>query len=229
MANGTLQNMLVQARMRLRDLTVRTFQEPLLVAALNEGKNELVKIIKQARENFFESTGTGTITAVAKPNPSDITLPTDFAELRQLAITTAGFEDIGFVKQSQSHPLFVQALLDGGSFGTGQGMFYYDFVGLTTLRLAPGSDTDLAYRIDYISMVADMTKPDDYPVGIPSEHYDFIVTWAIADCLRSIGDPKLIAYENKLKFQAESVMASVGSRQVREPRFVRAFMEEEGW
>lgn len=229
MPNYVLQTMLSLARMRLKDMRVRVIPEPLLVAAANEGKNELVKIIRQARENFFEKSSTGTIAATTTPNSSSITLPSDFSEMRNLAITTASYEDIQFMFKSQSDLLFKSALIDGGSFATGHGTFYYDFYGQNSLILAPGADIALAYKMDYISTVPDMVRPDDYPAGIPAEHYDFIVTWMVTDCLRVQADPRLQAFLQKLDNQATSVKLSIASRQIKEPEYVRAYMEEEMW
>jgi hypothetical protein len=223
----TLKTMLVITRTKLRDLSVRSFLEPELIIALNEGKNELAKIIRQANENFFEDTTTGTISATTSPNYSSITLPTDFSVLRDLHITNIGYEDIRFVKEDQSSNKFRGALVDGGNFGAGSGTFLYDFKGKDTIILAPGANVELTYSLDYIKTVPDMTLPDHYPIGIPAEHWDFIVTWAITECMRSVNDKRLSNYEGKLEYQAKSVIQSVNSRQAREPQYVKGFLEDE--
>lgn len=223
-----LRTMITQVRVKLKDLSVRSFQEPEIIFALNEGKDELVKIIRNANESFFEDTATGTISSTTTPNYSTISLPTDFAQLRQIGITSSGMEDIGFIKMNQSDARFKAALLDGGSFAGGQHAFYYDFVGLSTLILAPGADVDLAYKLDYIKTVPDMALPADTPSEIPAEHHGFIVTWAIVELLPD-GDPRIEKYKSKLDFQKDSTIASVNTRQVKEPEFVVGFMEEEFW
>lgn len=230
MVNSVLQTMLVMVRLKVGDVQVRKYPEPLLVMAANEGKNELVKIIQQAHEGFFQKETTGTIPIAAAPNSSDIILPEYFSELRQIEITDSGYEDIGFVYKNQSDPRFIQALIDGGSFSNGQGMFYYDFVGRSIMRLSPGSDVALNYKIKYMEPVYDLTLPTSAPAEIPPQHYDFIVTWIICECFRSSGDARLEAYERKLGLQRDSVVAEVNARQTREPQFVRGFMEaEEYW
>jgi len=227
---SNLRGMITAARLTLRDLSVRSFPEPFFVGAANEGKNELAKIIRQARESYFEYAATGTITATSAPNPSEITLPDDFSELLQISITNVGYEDIGFIFLRQSDPRFHQALIDGGSFGSGAGVFYYDIVGLKTLRLAPGADIALTYAIKYTQIVADMTLPTDAPTAIPADYYDYIVTWMVCEALRSVGDQRLTLYLDKLERQKNSTVASVNARQVREPMFVRGYMEsEESW
>jgi hypothetical protein len=224
-----LKTMVALVRTKVKDLSVRQFYEHEIILALNEGKNELVKTIRQASENYFEATASGTISAVTVPNYSTITLPTDFIELRNITITTSGKEDIKFVRMNQSDDRFKYALMDGGNFASGAGAFYYDFMGMNTMILAPGSDQELTYSLDYIRMVNDMLLPDDYPAGIPPEHYDFIVTWAIAECLRAQGDKRLPLYESKLEYQRNTVIASVNTRQRKDPEFVTGYMESEGW
>ena len=224
-----LKTMIALVRTKVKDLSVRTFHEHEIILALNEGKNELVKTIRQANENYFEATTSGTISATTTPNYSTITLPTDFIELRDISISTSGREDIRFIRMSQSDDRFRLALQDGGSFASGVGAFFYDFMGMNTMILAPGADVELTYSMKYITMVNDMLLPDDYPAGIPPEHYDYIVTWAIAECMRETHDKRLPQYLDKLAYQKDSIVASVNTRQRKEPEFVIGFMESEYW
>jgi hypothetical protein len=223
-----LRTMLLQVRTKVKDLSTRTFHESEIITALNEGKNECVKIIRQADENYFETTVSGTISSTTSPNYSQITLPVDFAELRNIQVTNSGLEDTGFIKLNHSDERFKQALLDGGSFASGLGVAYWDFLA-NTMIFAPGADIDLGYKMHYIKLVADMMLPDSYPEGIPAEDYDFIVTWAICECMRSTSDPRLAGYLDKLSFQRDSIIASVNTRQVKEPEFVKGFQEQEWW
>lgn len=224
-----LREMITQVRLTVKDTRIRVFQEPEIVFALNEGKDELVKIIRDANESFFETAVSGTISSTTTPNYSTITLPADFAQLRNINITSSGMEDTTFQRLNQSDPRFQQSLLDGGSFANGQGIFFYDFMGLSTMALAPGSDIDLTYKMDYIKTVTNMSLPTDTPSEIPSEHHGFIVTWAVCECMRKIDDPRLQNYESKLEFQKNTVIAGVNTRQSKEATFVTGFMEEEYW
>jgi hypothetical protein len=218
---SNLREMLTLARIKLDDLAVRRFPEPFLVAAANEGKNELCKIIREANENFFYASTTSTIAVASPPNGSIITLPSDFMQLREIKCTGQGYEDIGFQALSQSDPRFRQSLIDGGSFANGQG---------TSILLSPGSDIALAYSMAYIKFVPDMAVGTDYPADIASENYDFIVTWMICEGMRAGQDDRLQMYQDKLGSQRDSIMNSVNVRQVREPRFVRGYQEaEEQW
>ena len=227
---ATLETMLVLTRIKLKDLKVRQWSEPELVAAANEGKNELVKLIRQARSDYFETSVTGTMITAVAPNPTTITLPSDFAELKEIICTDAGYYDIGFTYCDQSDVRFKQALIDGGAFANGQGMFYYTITAEKTMLLSPGSDMALNYKIWYVKTIPDMQYPTDAPTGIPPEHYDYILTWMICECMRSNADPRLDLYQAKLGDQAKSVMVSVGQRQIKEAQFVTGFMEsEEQW
>src|SRR4030042_3890584 len=215
--------MITQVRVKMGDTAVRIFPEHEIIFALNEGKDELVKIIRDAKESYFEDTATGTISSTISPNASTITLPSDFAQLRMINITNSGLEDVAFQKMSQSDPRFQRALMDGGSFGGGMGIIFYDFSGKSTMVLSPGADIDLGYKMSYIKTVSDMTLPADTPTEIPSEHHGFIVTWAICECMRKIADKRLQAYESKLQYQRDTVIGSVNMRQVKEPIFVTGF------
>lgn len=224
-----LQTIVFLARAKIKDLGLRRWTEPELVAAANEGKNQLVKIIRQAREDFFFTTTTGTISTTTAPNPSTVTLPSDFIELKDLRVTSNGYESIDFVFLDRVDPKFRYALQMGGDFSGGGGVFYYDIMGMSTLVLAPGSDIEMSLAIDYIQYVPNMTLPSDTVASIPEEHQDYIVNHIVCECLRETGDPNLRAYLLKLERQADSIMQAVGDVQVREPTFVRGFMEEEFW
>lgn len=221
-----LKTMVVLTRTRLKDLRVKTFPEFEIIAFLNEGKNELVKIIRGSVENYFEESISGTLSTTTVPNAASITLPSDFAELRNLQITSSGYEASTFIKLNQSDNRFHEACIDGNNSVLSSNCYYYDFVGQSEIIIAPPPVVDLVYKMDYIKTVPDMMFPQDYPVGIPREHWDYIVTWAVCEGLRSMKDPRLSSYEDKLKLQSTSVINAINTRQVKEPMFVKGFMED---
>ncbi|HCV42404.1 MAG TPA: hypothetical protein DGH68_02900, partial [Bacteroidetes bacterium] len=209
--------MVTLVRIKIKDLAVRSFMDPEIQLAINEGKNELVKIIRQANENYFEETLSTTISATTKPNYSTLALPADFSELRDLRVTTSGLEDLTFQHVSQSDQRFRQALIDGGSYASGAGVMFYDFYGESTMIFAPGADIDIPIQLLYTKTIPDMTYPSSYCTGVPLDHSDFMVTWAICECMRTAQDPRLSDYESKLDFQRESIINSVNTRQRKEP------------
>ncbi len=197
--------------------------EAQILQALNEGKDELVKLIRQSREDWFLTTVSGTISAAAAPNYSSLALPADFAEIKELMITRSGYEGISFAYMDRSDPRFKNAQISGSTDAGDD--HYYDLVGVTTMVFAPGFSEALPYTMTYIATVADMTKRSDTP-ALPAEHHRFIITWAVADVLRSLGDPRLSAYDEKLAYQRNSVIEAVNSTDIKEPRFARAFDED---
>jgi hypothetical protein len=224
-----LKTMVFMVRTKVKDLAVKVFHEAEIVSALNEGKNECVKIIRQANENYFEETYTGTISTTASPNYAQITLPTDFSELRNLQVTNIGLEDTTFTRLNQSDPRFRTACLDSGSYTSGLGIMYWDFVGKDYMIFAPAPEIDLGYKMHYIKTIPDMGLPDSYPIGIPAENFDYIVTWAICECMRTYKDNRLDDYLIKLEYQRRAIIESVNTRQVKEPQFVTGYMENEYW
>ncbi len=221
-----LGEMLFYSRSMLQDMNVKRINEAHLVRALNEGKNELAKIIRQAREDFFVTTTTGTISSAVSPNPSVISLPADFAELKQLEITSSGRETIEFQYLDRSDPDFHRLLLDTQSLGAGVDCLFYDIIG-STIEIAPPLDISLAYKMYYVSTVPDMVGITDTPALIPVEHHDYVVTWAVAEGLRSAGDNRYELYLEKLKAQEAGVIDCVNARQIKDPEYVRGYLEDD--
>lgn len=224
-----LQTIIFLARAKLKDLGMARWTEVELVGAANEGKNQLVKIIRQARNDFFFTTTTGTISTTTTPNPSVVSLPSDFHELKTLQVTSSGYESVDFVHLDRSDPKFRYSLQMGGDFSGGGDIFYFDIMGMSDLVLAPGSDIEMALTIGYTKYVANMTVPADEPTDIPEEHQDYIVNHIVCEGLRETGDANLTAYLLKLERQASSIMQAVGDVQIKDAVFVRGFMEEEFW
>lgn len=222
-----LRDMLLNTRIRIKDLGMRRWQEIELRAAINEGKNELAKLIRQSRRDYFISESTGTIGIATAPNPSLITCPVDFIELKEIEVTTSGFTFLEFIHMDSSDPQFRRMLRIGGSFGSGSGFFFYDVRGVSQILLAPGTDIALDYKMAYVQTIPDLTLPTDEPTLIPSEHHDFIVTYAVCECLREMRDEQLPDYLDKLQRQREMIAESVADNQIKEPVFVRSFMEGE--
>jgi hypothetical protein len=226
---STLKRILIDSRLRLGDLSVHQYPEALLLSAANEGKNDLVRLLRAVREDYFKSTGTGSISATTAPNTSEITLPTDFAELKTIEITNSGYEHIDFEPMDRADNRFKDAAIDGGDFNSGYGKFYYDTnsSGVSIMELSPGSDIALAYKVHYIKTIADMTQLEIGPTGIPAEFWDYVTTYVICEVLRSRGDERLSGYLDKLASQSVSIQGVASSRQIMHPKYVRGFMEDE--
>jgi hypothetical protein len=219
--------MMLQARNRLRDLSVRNWSEPSLIASANEGKNELGRLLRHTREDYFVTSVTGTISVTASGNASEITLPNDFAELKDIECMTATFQNIQFSQLDRSDPMFKELIFNQASYPvTDRMMIYHDIIGRITMQFAPGLSTALAYRLWYVQVVPDMVMHTDVPTPIPPEYYDFIVNWVVTDALRSANDPRWAAFQAKIDKQTGLIVNAAQQRRVAaDPKFARAFDE----
>lgn len=227
----TLQEILFIARSRLRDFGLKRWTDPELVAAANAAQSRLAHIFRQSREDWFLTSTISTIPVAAAPNASEITLPSDFWELKDLEISTAGYEDIVFMARDRSTQQFHDSLANGGSFASGSGICFYDISAgttLSTLRLSPGFDVAMPLRITYIKLLTDMALPSDEP-GFPSEFHDFLPQYVVCEALRSAGDPRLIAYEADMKEETDVIKNALHPRQIKEMRYVTGYLEQEEW
>lgn len=230
----SLQEFLFKARLHLDDMSVQRISEPLLIASANEGKDEIVKLIRRARQDYFQKFTVLTVPVADPLDPSEMDLPDDFSILKDLQIKTTGYENVKFFPADRSSEQFRQAIINRRFNSENSGYFLYD-VGsgsntpgvLSVLKLAPGSDVELDLKVIYDGTVLDMDEPADEPTPIPPEHWDYIVTWMVCNALRTKGDPRFAAFQEKLTMQGERIVDSVGIRQVRDPVFVEGYLENE--
>jgi hypothetical protein len=220
----TLAQMLIQSRMALRDLGIKQISEPSLVNSANEGCRELARILRKSRKDYFTTSTTGTIAIATPPNPSTLALPANFAELKDLQITTTDFTNVEFTPLDRSDSRYRQALRDGGSISDGA-CYFYDIIGNSTLEIAPGFDRAMAVTVTYIQRVPDLQLPSDSPSLIPTEYHDFILAWMTCEGLRQSNDPRLGNYEAKLEYLGTSIAESATPRQIRDSVYVDGFME----
>lgn len=224
-----LQEILFIARARLKDFGVKKWSEAELIAAINSGICNMSTIIRQAREDYFLTSTTSTVGVASPPNPSTVTLPSDFLELKELMVTNDGYQDIRFVARDRTNNQFRNALIDGGSFGNGASMVFYDIYGNSTLMLAPGFNVSLDLKIDYIQMVPDLALPTDIPSLIPEKWHNDIPDYGVLEALRSAGDARFSMFNDKVKKSEDLMAIGIQPRQIKEAKFVTGFMEEEYW
>lgn len=222
-----LREIVFAARGKLKDQGMKRWRDPELVIAANEAKDDLVAILRQAKRDYFVTTSTFSVTATPYPYQCGFTLPSDFVQLKDLQITDAGYEWIEFVHIDMADPRFKGMASIGGSFLNGEGFFYYDIVGRGSIVLAPAPELTLNGLMYYANSIGDMAFPTDTPSGIPEEFHDYLVTYVVAECLRETGDGQLQGYLDKLEKAREDILQISADQQVREPQFVRGFMEGE--
>lgn len=222
-------DLLKDCRLALKDVGVKATADSMLISSANEAKDEIVQIIRQARQDYFITFTTTTVTPANPPFPSTVTLPVDFMLLKDLACNDAGYEGLVFIPLDQTDPRFRRALIDGGSYSAGNALCYYDIQGSSQLLLAPGFDLSLNLTIWYIKTVKDMVALTDEPEGIPSEYCHYIMAHMVCDALRMAASPALAAWETHLAEKKIFMMQNMSPRQVKDPVFVRGFGEDECW
>src|SRR6266496_490759 len=111
----TLRELLFYSRTQLRDLGVKIINETELKRSANEGCRELARILRKARKEYFTTSFTGTIPIATPPDASLLTLPSNFAELKNIQITDADFTNIEFSPLDRSDEHYRRALRDGRS------------------------------------------------------------------------------------------------------------------
>ena len=218
--------MLLQARNRLRDLSVRVWTEPALIYSANEGKNELCKLLRHTREDYFLTSSPGNIPVSTPGNPSEAPLPADFAEFKDIEPTTPGMLNVIFSPLDRADPAFREAVVSQPPVTDGS-VIYYDIVANAKIQFAPGLTSVLAYKLYYIQYVPDMAVHTDVPSQIPTEHWDFIVNWMVVDALRAANDPRYQMWSDKLKMQTDLVVNAAQQRRVAaDPKFARGYDED---
>jgi hypothetical protein len=224
-----LGTILLSARTKLDDMKVRLWSEPSLVYGANEGKNELMRLIRSVDQDFFLTSVSGTISTATANNPSEITLPADFAQFKDLTITTATYEKMKFSYLDRADQQFKDALTSQPQTSPGT-FYYYDIIGTNTLQVAPGLTVALGYKLYYIQTIPDMVGPSDTPTPIPEEYHDWIVNFVVAEALRSRAqgpDPRLSVYDSKLATQGQLIKNAVINRRVpQETKYATGYMED---
>lgn len=220
-----LQDLLVNTRMILKDVGVKILPDPLLVTFANEGKNELYRLIRAARQDFFVTTSNVTVSGSNAPAPNTISLPADFSQLKDIICTTlsgvANPTQITFLAWDRNDVIFRYLLASSFTGTTGVGMvFYYDIMGTSLLQMVPptGTASTMTAQLTYLAAPADMAAPSDSPSTIPTEYHQYIMNFMVTEAMRTTNDPRLAAYETKMVAQAEKVARSVGTRSLNEPQ-----------
>lgn len=225
----TLKEILFIARSRLRDLGLKKFSDAELIASINEGICDMSTVIREAREDYFLTSTISTVAAAVAPNPSTWVMPDDFLELKDLWILDDGYTDINFLAMDRTNAQFRRALLDGGNFGRGSGMVFYDIYGNSVIEFSPGFDRAFNMKCDYIQMVPDLALPTDVPTLIPTKWHNDIPDYGVLEALRGIGDPRAASYALKVNDSEKKLAIGVQPRQVREGKFVTGYMEDDDW
>lgn len=221
-----LQDFIVNTRLTLRDIGVKVLPDPLLIAFANEGKNDLYRVIRDAKTDFFVTSSNVTISATGAGDPNTISLPTDFSQLKDILCTTlSGVSDPGaiqFIAWDRNDVVFKYLLRSTMNTTAGVGLtFYYDILGTSTVQIVPPVGTTSATflaKITYVAVPADLALPSDSPSTIPSEYHQYILNYMVTECMRATNDPRLAAYSDKLTGFRAAIAKSVSQRALNEPQ-----------
>jgi hypothetical protein len=220
-----LKEMLFITRSELKDFSLKKWSDAELIAYINMGKADLISIVRAAREDYFLSNTTSTVSSTTSPNASVLALPTDFLELKEIICTSSGYESLAFMHSDKAKPEFRRLLIEGPSIGSGTGGVLYDIYGNSSIMFAPGFDVDVTVRIDYIKDLPDLLLPTDTISEIPASLHDYIPVNAATEALKSAGDPRYRTFKESLNDMTDNLRTQIQPRQIREPKFVTAFME----
>ena len=207
--------------------------------AVNFVKDELWKIIKDAREDFFlYLTGTTpyySLSIVA--NTHTYTLPTDLVEVRQIIpdpTATDGTEGYRYTNLDINHPDFIRARLSSTGVSATAGTpteFYYDLVGskydgTLYLHLAPTPQTSHTIFITYIRSLPDMIT-DSHTCDIPPEHHKIMVPMTISYLMMKDRDQGYEIWKADWKDRLNQVKSTIAKRQTAGGETVISFSVEE--
>ncbi len=224
-----LQNFLVNTRLVLKDVGVKTLPDPLLVTFANEGKNELYRLIRSTRTDYFLTSSNMTMSAGTPPAPNIITLPADFSQLKDMLCTTLSVTGITFSNPTaiqflgwdRNDVVFKSLMRSTLSVTDGVGLImFFDVIGSTEIQVVPclGAAGGAMVAVNYVAVPADMVVPADTPSTIPAEYHPFITNYMIAEAMRATGDQRLGAYDSKVTALRESIGKSVSTRALGQPQ-----------
>ena len=143
-----------------------------LLSFINEGKDELWSILKQANENLFVVSSQATQSNNPYYFPAlsltvrEYTLPFDVRDILFIEVTgPSGYERVKFTRKAMTHPDFRDARTGATAFNaqggssplTGVGEYFYDVVGKSTIVLAQYPEVAFTLIIWFIRTLPDIT------------------------------------------------------------------------
>lgn len=220
-----LQDLLVNTRIVLKDVGVKVLPDPLLVTFANEGKNELYRMIRATRQDFFVTTSNVTVTCTGAPSPNVITLPADFSQLKDVLCTTltgvSSPTQITFLHWDRNDVIwrYLVASSFTGTLGVGM-IFYYDLIGTSALQIVPptGAGSTMTAQLTYVATPPDLSAPSDTPSTIPPEYHQYIMNFMVTECLRAMGDQRIQLYDAKMQAITDRISKAIATRALNEPQ-----------
>lgn len=202
-----------------------------LLSYINEGKDELWKILKANNDDFFsamsqssDSTGDDYFGPLAM-GVREYTLPADFSEIRFIECTTPSYEMTEWVFKKPSDPLFREsrkgATAAGASSNNNAQEFLYTIIG-NQFVLATYPPAALNVTLWYTQGLADLEYGDPLPV-ILIPYAKSIATWASKAVMLSEDEGKFAEWQGEWKSSVISSSQTSGPRNQADPTFVEDF------
>ena len=237
-AAQTLSVLRTQTRNSLNETSTIFWGNSEIDFAINLCKDELWKVIREAREDFFlyrsSTTPYRSLSIVA--NTHSYELWSDLVEIRQIIpdpSATDGTEEYTYTPLDVSHPDFIAARLTSTGTTATSGYpsrFFYDIIGsqhdgVFLLHIAPTPQIAHTTFITYIRSLPDMTS-DDHTCDIPPEHHKIIVPMAADFLMKKDRDNGYAIWREDWKERLAGVKASIAYRQTAKTEYVQRFDPE---
>ena len=196
-----------------------------LLENLNKAKDALWEIVKDVRDDYFETTG-ATISLVAATK--EYSLATAFRQLRGIKITTSGYEYIQFRRVDQEADEFhVVDAYPATSNANYIDELIYDIIGSSKIKFANFPPTALTASYDYIGVLSDFTLSDSSTLDLNDELREYMEAYATMISLgKKPTDKRLEFWMNEVKDVGRlhrSVIRRVAKRNIRESRRVQPY------
>jgi hypothetical protein len=229
-----LSDFIVQTRILLKDIGLKSLPDPALVRMANEAKNDLYRMMRVTLQDYFLTSATVGVSCSAPPDANSIALPADFSQLKDIMCTSlvplSGTVSttipnptaIEFLQWDRHDIVFRHNLRNtfSGTTGIGQ-VFYYDIQGISSLQFVPpigSTGSTMTVQIYYVAVPPDLTILTDSPSTIPIEYHDYILTYMVCECMRAGNDPRVATYTEKLTAQVGKIAAALKARALNEPQ-----------
>lgn len=187
-----------------------------LLENLNKGKDQLWDIIRRAREDYFQTSSTISITTSTK----EYALVSDFRQLKGLKCTTQGYEYLLFRRVDQGTEEFQirDAAPSPGNVNANE--MIYDIIAQAKLKFADFAPAALTLNYDYIQILADYTLSGSSTTNINDELLDYAEAYAIyLSLLKNPEDKRIPLWRDRIKSLEEDVFMGVSKRNIRESRY----------
>lgn len=196
------------------------FTNSYLLECLNKAKDRVWEIIKEAREDFFQTADTITINATTK----EYALASNFRSIVGLKCTTGGYETLKLRRVDQGTREFQErdALPADGSQNGGE--LIYTIIAQSKIKFADFPPASLTLSYDYIRILADYTLSGSSTSDVDDEHREFMEAYATYKALlKNPEDKRLMGFKSDLARLEPNVARSVKIRNQRESVHVAPF------